>query len=82
MAKQKISFASFHASVIAPGVLDGGLTLSKDKQKDIEMCTGIEPGILTIYRKGRTVRVPFSNIASMVDDLQVIQLDAKSKVSA
>ena len=64
--KRKVLAATLREVAGAP--LAGEQSLNSEKQHEIEMWTGLEPGFLTVYYQRKEVGVPLSNVKSLVWD--------------
>lgn len=66
MRKRKVLSAFFIHSLTAPGAFGGETTLNGEKQDGIEMYTGIEPGFLTVFFRGKEIGIPIANCRTLV----------------
>ena len=68
--KRKVKYVMVLNPLSIPGPFGGDTSLSPAKQKDIEMYTGEERGLITIYWKGKKVGLPITNVRGLEWDPQ------------
>lgn len=66
MKLRKVISVFFIHAVYGPGALGGETTLNAEKQEGIELYTGIEPGFLTVFYRGKEIGIPIANCKSLV----------------